>query len=96
MKNNKTKKLILIILLVSIILSFCFVIKNINHKCDHKDECPICEVINNLKLEHGGIIPKIIELVIILSLYTGLLLIENVILIKKDNTLIGLKVELNN
>lgn len=96
MKNNKTKKLVLFILLVSIILSFCFVIKNINHKCDHEEECPICELINNLKLEHGGLNHEIVELVIRILFSKEILLIPIIILIKKERTLIGLKVELNN
>ena len=41
-KRKNITKIIAIILLVSMILRFCFVIIHLNHDCTHDDNCPIC------------------------------------------------------
>lgn len=95
MINNKTKKLVILISIVSIILSFCFVLKNINHECNH-DDCPICEVINIVKKDLKGFKP-ILKIVLIEIIINNVLVhIQELFLIRKNNTLIGLKVELIN
>lgn len=49
MKKTKLCKIVIFILLVSLILHFCYALININHECTHNDDCTICMVINMVK-----------------------------------------------
>ena len=93
--NKRIIKILSIILLVSLILRFSYVLIHINHDCSHDDNCPICIIIKGI-VKDIGYNPKIIELVII-----NIIFIVNYIIIRsfydnRYNTLIGLKVKLNN
>lgn len=46
MKSKNINKLIVISLLVSVILNFCFLLKEYNHDCTHTPDCPICVLIH--------------------------------------------------
>lgn len=97
MQRKSNKKIIVILLLVSVILSFCFLITHYNHKCTHADDCPVCVLIHqtadNLLLGLGMSSLIIVNFVFwfkILFLYSKLYLD------KTKETLIGLKVQMNN
>ena len=97
MKTKRISKIISIIFLVSIILSFCFVIKNIDHDCDHTDTCPVCEVIHQIRdnLHYTPTIYK--ELFFLLGIFVAITKVICIIFCnKKESTLVGLKVQLNN
>ena len=96
MKNNKLKKVLIILIIVTILLRLSFIVININHDCNH-DHCPICNIINNFNNDLKTFIPNINNLLIISFSY----LILNRINYKKNNliktnTLTNLKVRLNN
>ena len=40
--NKRIISILSIILLVSLILHFSYVLVHINHECSHDDKCPIC------------------------------------------------------
>ncbi len=88
--------IIAIILLVSMIIRLTFIIEHLNHECSHDENCPICELINNLKKDITGFDPNIILVIIevLLLYYSVIIYLNNRLTNKKDNTLIGLKVEL--
>lgn len=92
---KKITKQIILIILVSIILNFCFVIIKTNHHCTHDDNCEICTIINNIKENLKTITPSIIKIIIIKEIT------HKVIKTIKEKykyalTLINLKVQLNN
>ena len=94
--NKRIIKILSIILLVSLILRFSYVLVHINHDCSHDDNCPICIIIKGL-VKDIGYNPKIIELVIIGFIFiTSYLINNNKFYDNRYNTLIGLKVKLNN
>ena len=95
-KTKELSRIITIILLVSMILRFCFVITHIKHECTHDEHCTICTIINKFKedLNYIPIVTKIINTIIVLSII--MLYIINQIIDKKKYTLVGLKVELIN
>lgn len=96
LKARSIIKIIAIILLVSTILRFCFVVMHLNHNCNHNDNCPICTLVHRFKDDLNGFDPNLIKiiidiLVVFLSLSSHL---SNKFIDKKKDTLIGLKVEL--
>lgn len=89
--------IIVITLLVSMILRFCFVLINIEHNCTHND-CAICSIINKYKEDLKGFNPSLYKVIyaikvifppVVFYLYKRLFN-------KQNETLIGLKVQLNN
>ena len=97
-KTKNLIKILTIILLVSVILRFCFVIVHFNHNCTHDDNCPICTLIHNFKNDLNGFNPSLVEIVIaMLVLFPPIAIyLNNRTTDKKEYTLIGLKVELIN
>ena len=97
-KAKNVKKLIAIILLVSLILRFCFVIIHINHDCIHDDNCPICIIIHKYNEDIKGFNPNISKSIIITIIVITLVVlhVKDKISAKKKHTLFGLKVELIN
>lgn len=97
MKNIYMTKFVSIILLVSIILCFCFVLIHINHECSHNDNCVVCKLLNRIKDDLCGFNNNVIKLIINIIMFfsIGNLFVFN-LNDKKKLTLIGLKVELNN
>lgn len=94
--NKKLKLIIEIIILTSLLLRFSFVINHINHKCID-DDCPICNIINNFKSDLKTFIPNINKILItILNTFIIGIFIVNKCIHKEINTLINLKVRLNN
>lgn len=95
-KAKNVSKIITIILLVSIILRFCYVIIHINHDCNHDDTCPICTIINKFKEDINGFNPNIIkEILAIIVIFPPIVRILKIIKNRKEETLIGLKVRLD-
>ena len=96
MRLNKIRKIIVIVQFVSIILSFFFVLININHDCIHND-CEACSLIYKFNYYLKGFNPNLLKLVIlILVLFHLKYICLYVRLInKKDETLVGLNVRLN-
>ena len=93
--NKRIISILSIILLVSLILHFSYVLVHINHECSHDDKCPICIIIKGL-VKDIGYNPKIIELIIISIIFISNYIVTNKYYDNRYNTLIGLKVELNN
>ena len=98
MKAKKLSIIIAIILLVSMILRFCFVIIHLKHDCTHDDNCPICALIHKFKDDLNGFDPNLTKaIIVILVLFPSLVLyFLNKITDKKKFTLVGLKVMLIN
>ena len=97
-KAKNLTRIIAIILLVSMILHFCFVLIHINHDCTHDDNCPICALIHKLNDDLGGCDPNLTKIIIAILLLIPPLAfyLSNRITDKKKYTLVGLKVELIN
>lgn len=97
-KEKNITKIIAIILLVSMILRFCFVIIHLNHDCTHDDNCPICALIHKFKDDLNGFDPNLVKVVIaILLIFPKVAIyLTDKIRDKKKETLVGLKVELIN
>lgn len=97
-KPNNIVKTLTILLLVSVILRFCFVILSFNHNCTHDDNCPICTLIHNIENDLKGFNPNLLELIITLMMLLVPVssVFNNKTTDKKKYTLIGLKVELLN
>lgn len=98
MKNKNINKFIVVSLLVSVILNFCFLLKEYNHDCTHTPDCPICILIHqaedNLKDLGLGF-----SSLIVFSFFLYFFEVQktsNKTFYKKDLTLVGLKVQLNN
>lgn len=88
--------IIVIILLVSMILRLSIVIIHLNHNCTHDDNCLACILIHKLKEEFNGFDPNLTKVIIanLLIFTTVTTYLDNKIINKKKDTLIGLKVEL--
>lgn len=93
--SKRIIKILSIILLVSLILRFSYALIHINHDCSHDDDCLICNIIKCLKCDISGLNPKILEIVISVIFIINYF-ITNRFFDNRYNTLIGLKVELNN
>lgn len=99
MRNaKKITRIIAIILLISMILCFCFAIMHLNHDCTHDDNCPVCVLIHKFKDDLNGFDPNLDKVVIVILLIFPLveICLSNKIRDKKKDTLVGLKVELIN
>ncbi len=92
------KKYIIVILLITILFRFTFVLTHINHDCTNDETCHICLIINNYKKDIERINPCIpFLLIIVVILFSNNIINLNSFLINNiDETLIRLKVELNN
>lgn len=97
-KAKKRTTIIAIIMLIFMILHFCFIILHLNHDITHNDNCPICILIHKLKNDISGFNPNLIKIVTALTVVLSSLsfYLSNRIIDKKKNTLVGLKVELIN
>lgn len=97
-KAKNITKTIAIILLVSMILHFCFAIIYLNHDCTHNDSCPICTLIHKFKDDLNGFDPNLSKVIIaILLIFPPVATyLNDKIRDKKKDTLVGLKVELIN
>ena len=96
-KTKNITKILAILLLVSIILRFCFVIVHFDHNCTHDNNCPVCTLIHNFRNDLNGFNPSLVEIVIAIILFSSIAIcINNTITNKKKYTLIGMKVELLN
>lgn len=93
--NKRIIEILSIILLVSLIVHFSYILVHINHECSHDDNCPICTIIKGL-VKSVGYNPKIIELIIINIIFIINYIVTSKFYDNRYNTLIGLKVELNN
>ena len=98
MNSRNIVKYIALILIVSIILRFCYVLIHMRHECTHDDNCPVCLMINNIKKEFLGndfdifnIITIILIFYIPISFHLNKLLFD-----ERCETMVGLKVELIN
>ena len=98
MKSKNINKLIVISLLVSLILNFCFLLKEYNHDCTHTKDCPICILIHQAEDNLKGLGLGFSSLIVFsFFLYTfEVQKTSNKTFYKKDLTLVGLKVQLNN
>lgn len=98
MKSKNINKLIVISLLVSLILNFCFLLKEYNHDCTHTKDCPICILIHQAEDNLKGLGLGVSSLILFsFFLYTfEVQKTSNKTFYKKDLTLVGLKVQLNN
>ena len=97
MSSKRIYKFLIISLLVSIILNFCFLLKNYNHDCTHTEDCPICILIHqaednlkNLGLGLGRVSIVLLCIIIVKKFYD-----KNYKYNIIDFTLVGLKVRLN-
>ncbi len=94
---KRFSKIILILLLLTLIFRFVYIVVEYNHKCED-DNCPICEFINNFNKDIKRIIPS--QISIILVIFISISLNNKKIDINKIytriKTLISLKVELLN
>ena len=97
MSSKRIYKFLVIGLLVSIVLNFCFLLKNYNHDCTHTEDCPICILIHqtednlkNLGLGFDGVTIVLLCIILIKNVYYKSYK-YNII----DSTLVGLKVRLN-
>lgn len=93
---NKIGKVFLIILLVSFLIRFGYVLHEYNHDC-HEENCPICEIINNFNNDIRKIIPDNSIIYIIVNIF--LIFVLSVVLKEfklKKLTLTDLKVRLIN
>lgn len=97
MKSKNINKLIVISLLVSVILNFCFLLKEYNHDCTHTPDCPICVLIHQAEDNLKGLGLGFSSLIVFsFFLYTfEVQKTANKTFYKKDLTLVGLKVQLN-
>lgn len=97
-KVKNITRIISIILLVSLILLFFFVIMHLNHDCTHDDNCPVCALIYRFSDALSGFDPNLAKVIIsILLMFTSVVIyLSNIISDKKKDTLVGLKVELIN
>ena len=97
MKSKNKYKLIAILSLVSVILNFCFILKEYNHDCTHTKDCPTCILIHqtedNLKCLGLGF-----NSLILFSFFLLIFKIkkQSKTFYKKSLTLVDLKVQLNN
>ena len=92
------KKYVIVILLITILFRFTFVLTHINHDCTNDETCHICLIINNYKKDIERINPFISFLLIfiILLFSNNIIKFNSHIINNIDETLIRLKVELNN
>ncbi len=97
-KAKNINKIIAVILLVSMILRFCFVVIHLNHDCTHDNNCSICKIIHKFKDDLNGFDPNLAKVIIFILLIFSLVTtyLSNRIRNKKEDTLVGLKVELIN
>ena len=98
MKSKNINKLIVISLLVSVILNFCFLLKNYNHDCTHTQDCPICILIHQAEDNFKGLglgFSSLIVFSIFLFTFEENNILD-IVFYKKNLTLVGLKVQLNN
>lgn len=98
MKSKNINKLIVISLLVSVILNFCFLLKEYNHNCTHTPDCPICILIHQAEDNLKGLGLGFSSVILF---HFFLYIFEckkttNKIFCKKNLTLVELKVRLNN
>ena len=93
-KNRSFHRIITIVLLVSIILCFCYAMIYIRHDCTHDDSCFVCSLIHQFQNNSNGFVSKFFEIIVVLFLLFAPLSFY----INSDikNTLISLKVELIN
>ena len=98
MKSKNINKLIVISLLVSVILNFCFLLKEYNHDCTHTPDCPICILMHQAEDNLKGLGLGFSSLIVFsFFLYTfELQKPSNKTFYNKYLTLLGLKVQLNN
>ena len=99
MKEVKcNEKVLTIIMLVSMILVFCFFVIHLNHSCSHDNNCPICSFMYKFKENLNGFNPNISEIIIMILPFSFLFIIclRHRITDKNKYTLVGLKVELIN
>lgn len=97
-KAKHITRIIAIVLLVFMILRFCFAIIHLKHDCTHDENCAICSLIHKLKKEIDGFDTNLTKIVIaILIIFPPLAFyLSNRNTDKKKYTLVGLKVELIN
>lgn len=95
-KKRILAKIVAIIFIVSAILSFVFIVKEANHKCNHID-CQICHTIqqclkniNNQNTHAGN------DNVGNINFSFGLFIVPSVFIIFVFKTLVNLKVKLSN
>ena len=93
--KNLFKKTICYLVIITIISNFLFVVFNYDHNCND-DDCNICLIINNYN-NNKIIISKSSIIVIINLLLTihFLSYIYKLIIDKSKDTLVGLKIQLN-
>ena len=91
------KKMIPILLLIILILQLVTIYIHINYEHNH-EECEICSLIYMFEYNLKGYSPNnyYIVLLMIICPYILKSVYEKTIYDRKENTLIGLKVELNN
>lgn len=98
MQAKNKRKFITILLLVSMILCFCFTLININHNCTHDDNCPVCVILTKVKNDLSSFNPNhlkpVITIIFILSSVVFYLKLK--LLNKYHKTPIDLKVRMNN
>ncbi len=98
MGSKRIYKFLVISLLVSIILNFCFLLKNYNHDCTHTEDCPICILIHQTEdnLKNIGFGFGEISIILLYIIYAKNVCYKNYKYNIIDSTLVGLKVRLNN
>jgi len=97
-RKAKIVRIINIILVVSMILRFCFVLTHINHDCTHDDNCLTCSLIHKFNSDISGFNPHMgVLITFVLLVFSSLLAyVNDKSSDKKRNTPVGLKVELIN
>lgn len=97
LKKSKKQKAILIFTIILIVLNFMFILKKYDHKCNHKDNCPICIMIHQ---EEMNIIALTLRAI---PVYLWFRFINNKIIKNKkwhsyiqSQTLVDLKIRLDN
>lgn len=95
--KNKFFVIIAAVFIILTALLFCFYESyELNHDCDHENECSICQVLQICKNVKDG--TQVIKTVSIIA-FAFIYLIRSIKSISKyliESTLIGLKVRLNN
>ncbi len=91
------KKIIPVLLLIVLVLQLVIIYIHLNYEHNH-EECEICSLIYMFEYNLKGCSPNnyFIVLIIIICPYLLKLVYENIIHDRKENTLVGLKVKLNN
>lgn len=93
--NKNILKIVIVISLLLMLIYFFLSFIHINYGCNHEDNCPICLLIHKVKRNILGF-KKINTIIFIFIFIKSIFNLTKIVFKKNENTLIYLKVQLNN